>query len=520
MDKILANCRVHADAPMVEVLVENGAAKTWSYGEILRAAQVLCQRLQATEQALGRKPQVGLVARNSPEWVAADLALLLAENIEIPVPMAFAAEQAWHLLKNADICLVDAAGQSRLQQWQEKNPDFNLPTVIVLEINALLEQAQSLTASPAPHTNDDHLCKVIHTSGTTSAPKGVRIRCAGIDALIASLDRRLAVRNNARYLSMVPLSLLIEQVTGLYMTFFDGGTVVFLPQNVPLLGESGGKVGTMLGWITAARPTTMALPPAMVEALLAKSRAFNDANEEARFMRLFGHNHPTTIGVGGAPTSPAVLQELKDYGITVLEGYGLSENGSVVAFNAPGCYRLGTVGKPLDHVQVQIAEDGELLVKSTSLFAGYAGTDPSSCLVDEDGWLHTGDMASMDEDGFIRIFGRKKNLIITANGRNVSPEWVESNYKSLDCVEAAVIFGDRLERLYGFFVISANADLAQAEQQIRDHGAKHLSEVERVEVIVSIHSNASVYDNYFTVTGRPLRDKIWTYVQAHCEAVA
>ncbi|MEN9864411.1 MAG: hypothetical protein RL748_1, partial [Pseudomonadota bacterium] len=215
MDKILANCIDRGHAPMVEVLGENGAAQTWSYAEILAAARAVCQILEPTEKQLGRKLSVGLVARNSPEWVAADLGLLLTQSIEIPVPLAFAAEQAWHLLKSADVCLVDAAGQTRLQQWQEKNPDFKLPTVVQIDIDSLLQQSHTLPAQALSHTNDDHLCKVIHTSGTTSAPKGVRIRCAGIDALISSLDRRLSVRNNSRYLSVVPLSLLIEQVTGL-----------------------------------------------------------------------------------------------------------------------------------------------------------------------------------------------------------------------------------------------------------------------------------------------------------------
>jgi long-subunit acyl-CoA synthetase (AMP-forming) len=511
VEKFLENCQRHQDAAMVEVLSTQGTegVRSYSYAQMLQAARQVAAMLPVTPEPT----RVGLVMRNSPEWVATDLGLLLAGHTEIPVPLAFAAEQAWHLLRNADLCLVDAAGQARLLQWQEQNPAFVLPALEVIDITALLQRPQPPEPAAPVVRDADYICKIIHTSGTTSAPKGVKIRAAGIDALITSLDTRLTPRNYARYASVVPLSLLIEQVLGVYMSFFDGGTVVFMPPEVAVLGEAGGSMRGLMPMLPLARPTMLIGPPILIEALLAACRAVPDASQAARYQRLFGHSEEVGVGVGGAPIAQAVLQELMDFGITVLEGYGLSENGSVVSSNAPGNFRLGTVGRPLDHVEVKIGEDGELLVRSSSLFAGYAGTDPSSCEVDADNWLHTGDIAAIDADGFIRIFGRKKHLIITAKGRNVSPEWVESNYKSLDCVEAAVIFGDRLEQLYGFFVIAPGVDAANAEAQIRAYGLQHLSEVERVEVIVCVASQGSVYGNYFTVTGRPQRDKIWQYLQ-------
>lgn len=527
---------LHAQAPdatMVEVLGDDGlVSRSYTRGQVHGAVLRLAARLDALAAGgavLGlRSAKVGLVMKNSPEWVVADLALLRAGQVEVPVPLAFAAEQALYLLDGVDVCLVDRDGQTRLKAWLASAPTgTRLPAMWRVDVDDLLAQplpGGSLAldlgdgdgddgAGQARAFDDDDVCKTIHTSGTTSRPKGVRIRQAGLAALMASLRERIEPGHYRRYLSLVPLSLLIEQVTAAYMTFLEGGTLVFLPPSQPLLGESGATTRGILPWLKASRATALTLPPAMVETLLAACRAHPGEAVAARCERLFGHDEPAFIACGGAPTAPAVLAELRRFGIPVYEGYGLSENSSVVAWNAPGCFKAGTVGRPLGHVRVKLADDGELLVWSTSLFAGYAGSDPSSCEVDADGWLHTGDVGAIDAEGFIRVFGRKKNVIITANGRNVSPEWVESRYKSLDCVDQAVVFGDGLEALHGYFVIHPAFTPAQARAQIIDFGLAHLSDVERVDHIVTAPAQPALYERCFTVTGRPRRDVIWRDMQ-------
>jgi long-chain acyl-CoA synthetase len=246
----------------------------------------------------------------------------------------------------------------------------------------------------------------------------------------------------------------------------------------------------------------------MVEAIDRFCQA-TDQNDEALFQQLFGRDEPAFLGCGGAPTAPDVLSRLARRNIPVYEGYGLSENSSVVTWNVPGSARIGTVGKPLDHVKVKLGADGELLITSTSLFAGYTSADPSSCFIDPEGWLHTGDIAAIDGDGFVSITGRKKNLIITASGRNVSPAWVESRYKSLDFVEEAVIFGDRLEKIHGLFIVEERTDPDAARAAIDDFGRRHMSEVERAVEIVVLQSTPELYRHCFTITGRPIRTELW-----------
>jgi long-chain acyl-CoA synthetase len=510
LETLFAAFAATPQAPMVEVLAGRAPARRLTRGQMLQAAAAIAALLKPRQAALGRPLKVGLVMHNSPEWVAADMALLASGAVEVPVPLAFAAAQALHLLNGADLCLVDAQGAVRLRDWQAGQARQAAAAVLVIDMQALLAQApMALVFEPRPA---QHVGKIIHTSGTTSRPKGVMIRLDGLDELLQSLRRRIAPGHFGRCLSVVPLSLLIEQVSAVYMTLLDGGTIVFPPAEQPLLGESGATPAALLAQMAGARPTALTLPPSMVEALLAECRRAPGEPLAARCQRLFGSSEPAFIACGGAPTAPAVLAELRRQGIPVFEGYGLSENSSVVAWNSPACFKPGTVGRPLDHVRVRLADDGELLVRSRSLFAGYAGTDPSSCEIDAEGWLHTGDMAEIDSEGFLRVFGRKKNLIITANGRNVSPEWLESRYKSLDCVEQAVIFGDGLTQLHGLFVIAPDMPLAQAQRQIEALGLALLSDVERVERVVCVQSGRELYARCFTVTGRPRRELIWRHL--------
>ncbi|UXY17141.1 AMP-binding protein [Chitiniphilus purpureus] len=509
LDTIFAHCEALPDHPALETMQADGTARRYTRAELLGAVAYWIGQLGQCERTGTHPLKVGLVTRNGPEWVVADLALLAAGAVEVPVPLAFSSDQALHLLESVDLCLVDERGAERLQEWfaQAARP---CPAIRMIDLDALPAPVAGLRRPTLPA--GEAVCKIIHTSGTTSRPKGVMIRGAGLDQLLASLRRRVPTGRYARYLSIVPLSLLIEQVTAVYMTLLDGGTVVFLPRQVPLLGEAGGSTRTVLEYLPRAAPSAMTLPPSMVEALLVACRQQPDEDPAARNARLFGTSDAAFLACGGAPVAPVILEELRQFGIPVYEGYGLSENSSVVSWNAPDCFKPGTVGKPLDHVSVRLSDDGELLIKSASLFAGYANADPSSCEVDADGWLHTGDLAQIDRDGFLRIFGRKKNLIITANGRNVSPEWVESAYKSLDCVEQAVLYGDGLDELSALFVLAPGTDAQWARKAIHEFGLLRLSEVERVNRIYVVPSTPAFYATYFTVTGRPRRELIWEYI--------
>ncbi|MEU8544122.1 AMP-binding protein [Streptomyces sp. NPDC048717] len=494
-----------SERPLVRVLDgEGGFAATYGYREITRAARELTGAVGAGAV------RVGVLCDNTPEFVVADLALLALRATEVPVPLAFSREQAAGLLEETDVCLVDAQGAARLAEWGR---DTVLPAGCrVVEIR--LDDLKGGTEPYAVPTGDgEWICKIIHTSGTTSRPKGVRIRAHGIGALIDSLHEAMPAGAFTSYLSFVPFSLLIEQVTGLYLVLLDGGCLTLLPPGSPLVGTSGGAVEAALPQLAAARPTAVVATPALAGALLDAAREAAEAGREIA-PALFRTEKAPLVCCGGAPVHPETLRELDAFGIEVYEGYGLSENSSVVSWNTPGARRIGTVGRPLPHVRVRLSEEGELLVTSSSLFDGYTREDPSSCDV-VDGWLHTGDLARVDEDGYITITGRKKNVIITSAGRNVAPEWVEAQYARLPFVRATAVVGNDLPALHGLFVVDPAADRAEAERALAAFGAEHLSEVERVEVIHLMSADDEDYRRLFTVTGRPMRQAVVDHLRTN-----
>nr|WP_246395033.1 AMP-binding protein [Microbulbifer rhizosphaerae] len=515
MDRIL---EVGAGNPRSKALCvhgpESGDTQSLTYGEFLASAAGLAKHLLQWRMHASQPLRVGLIAGNSPGWAIADLALLLAGITEVPIPLAFSREQAGNLLDACDAYLVDGRGVKALKHWGI-TLDTDAP-VLELKLDELIRNGSGLTQLPVFDPECDWICKIIHTSGTTSNPKGVKIRYLGLSALIDSLMCCVGPHDYQRYLSLVPLSLLIEQVTALYLPACSGGHTVFLPPSIPLLGSRGVNARDYLGYIRRNRPSALTLTPALVESL-ASEVANSSESGEALMRRVFDQPKSPSIACGGAPTDPGLLAALAERGIPVYEGYGLSENSSVVCWNHNGAYRAGTVGKPLSHVSIRLSEAGELLVRSSSLFAGYTTEDPSSCVLDEDGWLHTGDLAEIDADGFVRIIGRSKNIIITANGRNLCPEWVESSYRSLEFVEHAVLFGNGLERVHGFFVIDDELPPAIAEHELRQYGKCRLSEVERVETFHFIARSDPAVQRFFTVTGRPQRTKLWSYLKSQME---
>lgn len=518
--KLLARIVQHAgsnpDTPAVIGLDATGSQETTllTYRALLNAALNLAGRLRLHFEA---GAYVGLAMGNSAEWIVSDLALMLGGLVEVPVPMAFSAEQATHLLQHCAIVLTDEPGSAQLAAWRAHSI-HPLPLEVAIDLREYDGIPAKPLATPS-EADSDGVCKVIHTSGTTSRPKGVRIRRHALDALLDALWTCADEHDYRRYLSLVPFSLLIEQVTALYMPFSSGGAVLLPPGSLPPVGSPGVQAGDRLDLIEHARPSALTLTPAMVEAIAEKgsevaAAPVTDAVRLSVVRHVFGQERPPFLAAGGAPLNPAILQTLADWGVPVYQGYGLSENSSVATWNRRGANRIGTVGLPLPHVEIKLSEDGELCLRSTSLFAGYSGSDPSSCSLDEGGWLHTGDLASIDADGYVSITGRRKTLIITSNGRNISPEWLESRYRSVSGVAEVVVFGDQRQFLSGIFLCRADADPHETGRAIQVFAEKHLSEIERIAVPILVPDSPEARKRLFTVTGRPRRDAVEEFIDS------
>jgi long-subunit acyl-CoA synthetase (AMP-forming) len=498
----------HGDKPAIVQLDAAGdTVATVSYSSLYRSAASLAHALG---EFVLQGECVGLVAANSAAWVQADLALLMGRQVEVPVPLGFSAEQAEHLLSSCRLILVDGPGRRQLEVWQGAMPEAGFSSLPWLDIESVMPTQDE---PPQRSMQGDWVCKVIHTSGTTSKPKGVRIRAEAIDTVLTSLRGLTQDGDYARYLNLVPFSLLLEQITALYLPYTQQGCVLLAPAGQPPLGEAGASIEAKLQLMSRAAPSAMTLTPAMVEAINAQAGELEGVPLVDTCRALFGRATPPLLAAGGAPVSRTTLAALSQRGIEVFVGYGLSENSSVACWNARGANRIGTVGKPLAHVECKLSAEGELGIRSQAVFAGYAGSDPSACAVDEDGWLWTGDLATIDADGYVSVVGRKKNLIITSHGRNVSPEFVEASYRQVSGVKEIVILGEQREALSAFVVAHQGCDTDELAERLAEFGRTRLSDVERVVDLICLPENAELLSDLFTVTGRPRREAIESYVQ-------
>ncbi|WP_110946633.1 AMP-binding protein [Pseudomonas bohemica] len=472
-------------------------ATVMTFGELESRTLNLAAELQRRfdTPAHGDHVVLGIATRNSSDWLVADLACLFAGITALPLPLAFSQAQAEHLAARCDGFLVDAAGERTLaERWMLDFPESRL--------RRLSEPALEQPLLREPDAVSDWICKIIHTSGTTSRPKGVRLSTAAVGAVLNSLRQKMPVDSHRRYLSLVPLSLLLEQVTAAYLPLLAGGTVYFLPEGEPLLGEPGTSPQRLIAWILRVEPTALTVPPVMLNRFY-EQLAQGDAQSDHLSRYLHSGVH---ITCGGAAVSIDILNALAEDGIPVFQGYGLSENASVVSMNTAQHQRLGSVGKPLPHVQVRIGADQTIEVKSSSLFSGYSGKDPSACSMSDDGWMDTGDLGELDADGYLYVRGRKKNVICLPNGRNVSPEQVELEYREFPGVRDAAVFFDETHGLVALLCVESAPD----RDELASWSTRRFSDIERPSRLWLLTKDDPLLEQLYTVTGRPKRADIAT----------
>ena len=333
---------------------------------------------------------------NGPEFVALDEAAAAAGVVHVPLPTFFTPAQRLHALQSAGVdTLITPQGVQRLPC-----------------------KAVPLPAGTA---------KITFTSGSTGTPKGVCLTAAAMHAVAQGLITAMAPLDIRRHLNALPFAVLLENIAGLLAPRQHGVEVISLPlADVGLTGSSHFDPAVLHAAVVQHRAESLILLPQMLRAWVA--HLMQSGQRAPAGLKL--------VAVGGAAVGAPLVQAAQALGIPAMEGYGLSEGASVQTLNLPGVSRPGSVGRVLPHAQLRVAADGELLVAG-SLFSGYLGdTTP----VPE--WWPSGDLGRIDADGFVHVDGRKKNLLITGYGRNLSPEWIETTLRAHPAVLQAVVFGE------------------------------------------------------------------------------
>ena len=417
---------------------------------------------------------VALYADNSPDWLITDLALQQAGMVSVPIPGFYAPSQIKELLTKYDISgficpalapVIDATYAAT-----------SSPPPGVQSLAFYIKQASAPISHPYAQGT-----KLTFTSGSTGSPKGIPLAPQQQWDLASELASQLSSLGLQRHLAMLPLPVLLENVAGLY-TGLRLGAEIAIPSVsvVGLTGSSGFNAKTAIEAINQFQADSIILLPQMLRDIVFELKASSHSIRSLKF-----------IAVGGGKVSESLITEARLLGLPVYEGYGLSEACSVVSLNTPQADRVGSVGKPLRLGSVKISGDQEILVK-----------------LGEDDWLATGDLGSIDSEGFLSITGRKKNVIITSFGRNVSPEWPESILQSFREVSHALVFGDDEPKLSALIMPSQANCSIESMQAVIDEANRVLPDYAQIGRWMFADKPFSVRDGSLTANGRLRREQI------------
>jgi long-subunit acyl-CoA synthetase (AMP-forming) len=419
---------------------------------------------------------VALALDNGVEAMLWDLALLFEGLTCVALPPFFSPAQRQHCLEQSQAALVIAEPEleAELQSaGYEKRGEFWRRTF------------------NGPHRMPEGTAKLTFTSGTTGTPKGVCLSAQSIVKVARELDRASKPNDPRHHLALLPLSILLENI-GCYAALYAGATLS-LPSHhsLGIQGASTVDVPKLLTCLASRAPQSLILVPQLLLMLVTAAE-----------QKAFDPQHLCFAAVGGARVAEALLHRAQQVGIPVYEGYGLSECASVVCLNRPEARRPGSVGRPLPHVQIRLADDGEVLIKGSTLL-GYLGDAPHSAQ-----WWPSGDLGEFDAEGFLYLKGRKKHQFVTSFGRNVNPEWVEAELTQRGLIAQAFVYGEALPTNHALLWphrpdcthAQLAAAVAEANQALPDYA--------RVHHWVRLDQPFTNANGLLTANGRPRRDAI------------
>ena len=451
-----------------------------------------------------RGDRVAILSENRPEWAIADFACLTSGVTDVPLYPSLPTEQLRYPLRDSGAVAIFVSTEAQAAKIAAIRGDLPaLKTVIAFDTAAAkladitleaLEQrgaageSQARTAefrADALRVQSNDLATIIYTSGTTGEPKGVMLSHDNIYSNVAANRNALQMRGDDVSLSFLPLSHILQRMGDYW--FFATGTCIAYVESFDLVPLAMSQV----------RPTIAISVPRLYEKMYARvlENALSGGAAKKRIFfwargvadrwadqKLAGREPAGLLAMqyavaqrlvfsklkartggrlryfvsGGAPLAPEINKFFYAAGLVILEGYGLTETSPVIGVNTPENFRIGTIGKPIDGVEVKIAEDGEILTRGPHVMQGYYNKpDATRDTIDADGWLKTGDIGVI-EDGFIRITDRKKDIIVTAGGKNIAPQPIENAVKTNKYVSQAVMIGDK--RRFPVLLIVPNWD--------------------------------------------------------------
>ena len=493
-----------------------GEVVEWSYAEFGRAVRETATGLIA----LGLRPgdRLALLAGTRAEWTLVDCAALCAGATLVPIYQTSSPEECGFALEHSRarfLVVEDAEQLAKIEPLRGACPELEQlftiePTPQAPSIGSLRRPADDAALEAIQRdVAGDAVATIVYTSGTTGPPKGCMLTHANVLSTMDMYEGRVTASDPMVMFMFLPLAHALAR-TAQMMTLDVGGTLAFW----------GGDPARLLEDVREASPTHLPAVPRLFEKIHtravgavedaggAKLRLFGWALEVGARMRaaersggaapmlraqhfaadrlvlskvraLFGQRLRLAV-TGAAPISRDVLDFFDACGVLLLEGYGMTETCAAATLNTDAAFRFGTVGRPLPGTDVRIVADGEVLLRGPNVFAGYYRDEEATRGTFADGWLSTGDLGTMDDDGFLRITGRKKDLIITSSGKNVAPGNIEAALRESRWISEAVVFGDAHSYLVALVTLDTEEAGALAHELGLDLGVAALAEHPRV----------------------------------------
>lgn len=445
MKKILQTIEQHARLQANSTAVIS-RQQSLSYGQLQQRIKVVKKVFD--QLALKR---IAIYLENSIDWLLVDLAAAASAMTVIPIPLYFSNQQIEHLLNDAAIEAVVSC-ENLSMVFGDLDQDPGMHDALALEgtdAQLILLSNTQTTAVKLPDT----ICKITYTSGSTGNAKGVCLPGQLIDDVSFALAETLPSSGINQHLCLLPFSTLLENIAGIYRPLISGATIVLdKSSQLGLLSNNHFNARRFIKAVEYWSPQSVILLPQMLKALTEQS-----IDRELKSLQF--------IAVGGGKVAPELIHQSKQLGVPVYEGYGLSECGSVVSLNTAAAEKIGSVGKPLSHVDVSVDHSGEIKVRSHTKTT-YLHSDQQPDSHEED--IVTGDIGYFDEEGYLYITGRKKNIIVSSFGRNISPEWVESFYMPYSDILQIAVFGEAQASLSAVIVAAPKTSPGVIEKIIRE----------------------------------------------------
>jgi long-chain acyl-CoA synthetase len=475
--------RQHAHAPALSWMGPGQKVRSLSWGDYLDTAA----RMAAGLVSVGVKPgdRVGILSENRFEWLVADMGILAAGAVTVAPHAPLTAKQVQFQLQDAGVSWLfvsNAEQLSKIDSVRSELPDlrgvvgFDLPThrSDVEPWESFLRRGRGDSGTLATNTANlalEDLAGILYTSGTTGNPKGVMLTHANILSNSHAMLGMCPVASDDLLLSWLPYTHIYARTVDHYKAILSGLHLFLAPSSdvVPAL-------------LSVVQPTHMSSVPRLYEKILTALDEGNEEQTAAKLRELFGSRRKW-FSSGGAPLPPAIAERYRQAGVLVLQGYGLTETSPVITFNRPDAYRLDTVGQPIPGVEVSIAPDGEILTRGPHLMKGYWRNPTATAEMIRDGWLYTGDIGELTSEGFLKITGRKKEMMVLSNGKKIAPSTIEGALICDPCIEQVVICGEGRSYLTALIVPSWDAVRRELAGRLPDEAPAALTthpEVERL----------------------------------------